>query len=570
MYESLYGMHRRPFLAAPSPGRYFAAASIENARLTLTRCIERAAGGGMIVGPAGTGKTLLLHVLAEQFKERFQPALLTGGHLTTRRALLQVILFELGLPYRKLEEGELRLALIEHLTRSEHGPAGMLLLVDEAHALPIRLLEEVRMITNLVRHGQTCVHLVLAGSAALEDRLTSPKLDSLNQRLACRCYLQPLDRVETREYARHQLAAAGGRPDEILTPEALESVYRATDGVPRLINQVCDQSLMLAYADGRRQVTGDVVEQAWSDLQQLPAPWVGGESNPPASAPNTEATVIEFGQLDDDSTEEPTDPIASMNERLPHPDSGPGAGLDVFSESTMDAPAAVAVDASIAESAIQVWPAETTSADATPAASEPTSNDAIDSWEFNRPETHDEVVFDRYAALDARRERALPGPAPAEEAEPQASIPPQPESSQYPDIRPPAAEEMLTLAEALLFREMAGLDAPRATHLVEPPDGAAELQGSTSQYDNDVALENVVPAEPALKLATVGADVNLVPAAEGRAGFADSSTDLIVVEDDPPRQMLTIAMSSETPVAAVSPRQGYRQLFARLRRGENA
>ena len=116
----------------------------------------------------------------------------------------------------------------------------MLLLVDEAHTLPLRLLEEVRLLTNVVRDGQSRVRLVLAGGMALEERLTSPKLESFHQRIAARCYLQPLGRDETIYYVQEQIRRCGATRTALFTGDAQASVHTATDGIPRLINQVCD------------------------------------------------------------------------------------------------------------------------------------------------------------------------------------------------------------------------------------------------------------------------------------------------------------------------------------------
>ena len=109
MYEAFFGMTERPFTAVPHAGCYYPAAAIEGSRQTLSRCIERAEGAALLVGPAGTGKTLLCQILADQFRDKYEIALLDSGRLCTRRALLQAVLFELGLPYRGMEEGELRL-----------------------------------------------------------------------------------------------------------------------------------------------------------------------------------------------------------------------------------------------------------------------------------------------------------------------------------------------------------------------------------------------------------------------------------------------------------------------------
>ena len=270
MYESFFRLTTRPFPAVPSADRYFPATSVEHARETITRCIERAEGPAVILGPAGTGKSTLCQVLAEQLCDRFQVAVLNSARLCTRRALLQNILFELQLPYRDREEGELRLALIDYLQPDTRRPHGLLLVVDKAHMLPLRLLEEIRMLTNLVRNGEPRVRLVLAANLAFDERLASPRLESLNQRVAARCYLQALNRDETGRYVRALLQTAGGDPDGIFTPEALHAIHRATNGIARLINQVCDHVLLLAAVGHRSPVDAPGVEEAWADLQQLP------------------------------------------------------------------------------------------------------------------------------------------------------------------------------------------------------------------------------------------------------------------------------------------------------------
>jgi general secretion pathway protein A len=229
MYEDYFGLCKRPFAAVPRVDQYYAAAAIEAARQTLARCIERAEGPGLVVGPSGTGKTLLCRILAEQFKDTFEAVLLSSGRLSTRRALLQAILFGMGRPYRGMDEGELRLAMVDHLTAGDDCPQGMLLLVDEAHTLPLRLLEEIRMITNLVSGGQARVRLVLAGGSVLEERFASPKLNCFNQRIAARCYLESFNREETEGYIHAQIKWAGGEGPEVIPSDACHAVYQASD-----------------------------------------------------------------------------------------------------------------------------------------------------------------------------------------------------------------------------------------------------------------------------------------------------------------------------------------------------
>lgn len=298
MYAGYFGFERRPFASVPLVEQYFPGTTIESARVSLTRCIERGEGAGMVVGPSGTGKTLLCQVLADGVRDSFPVAMLSCGRLSSRRALLQAILYGVGQPYRGMDEGELRLALVDFLTGSDQCPQGIALLVDEAHTLPLRLLEEIRMLTNVARGGEPAVRLVLAGGCVLEERFASPKLDSFSQRLVARCYLEAFNRLETEAYIQAQIEGAGGPSETLFSEAACQTVHQATDGVPRLINQVCDHALLLAYADGRREILPEQIEEAWADLQQLPTPFSGDE---PCGG---EGGVIEFGGLDDSGEED--------------------------------------------------------------------------------------------------------------------------------------------------------------------------------------------------------------------------------------------------------------------------
>lgn len=312
MYETYFGLCRRPFSSVAQIKEYFPAAAIEAARQNLIRCAQRGEGAGLAIGPSGTGKTLLCHLVAEHFQGQFRVAMLGRSSITTRRALLQAILYELGQPYRGMDEGELRLALVEHLTTSPQCPAGMLLVVDDAHAMPLRVLDEIRTLTNVAAEGQPRVRLVLAGNGPLEERLASPKLDSFSQRIVARCYLESLNRSETQQYIHAQLHSAGGSAEQVFSADACEAVHRATDGVPRLVNQLCDHAMILAFTGGRRPIDAACVEEAWGDLQQLPTPW-NGESK----TEKVGAALIEFGGLDDDDNAVPADASQQARSTVP-------------------------------------------------------------------------------------------------------------------------------------------------------------------------------------------------------------------------------------------------------------
>ncbi|MEA1951604.1 MAG: AAA family ATPase [Planctomycetota bacterium] len=313
MYEAYFNFTRRPFASIPQADQFFPADAIENARARLARCIERGEGVGMVVGPSGTGKTLLCQVLKEQFREKYDVVLLCSGRLSTRSALFQSILYGLGRPYRQMTEGELRIALTEYLVGEDADAEedarreALVLLVDEAHTLPLRLLEEIRMLTNLAQDGLPKVRLVLCGGSILEERFASPRLESFSQRLVARCYLESFNRAETQEYLcrRIDAVAAEGCVDgeSFFDVKTAQAIYQATDGVPRLVNQVCDHALLLAYSGGRKQLRPRDIEEAWADLQQLPTPWSDEDADGACGRDPEHAGgdgIVQFGGLDDE------------------------------------------------------------------------------------------------------------------------------------------------------------------------------------------------------------------------------------------------------------------------------
>ena len=298
MYEVLLQSADRPFRATPDTKFYYPSDSIEQARQTVVRAILRAEGPCLVLGGAGLGKTMLCQVIANDVYGRFDIVKLHASGLCSRRALLQSILFELQLPYRGLSEGELRMSIMDRLSPSpETAPSGILLLVDEAHTLSGKLLEELRLITNFARNGQPRARLVLIGNMRLEDTFAHPQMDSFNQRLAARCYLQPMTRDQTMDFVRHQLRTVQIEPGTIVTNDALRTLFAASEGVPRLVNQLMDHALVLGIAAGQCPISAAMIEEAWSDLQQLPAPWHSSNSTDKSISA---ASQIEFGELQDD------------------------------------------------------------------------------------------------------------------------------------------------------------------------------------------------------------------------------------------------------------------------------
>jgi hypothetical protein len=258
-------------------------------------------------------------------------AILSGARICTRRGLWQSILSDLDEAYRGLDEEELRIGLVDRIRGLAATGSGLVVLVDESHTLPRRLLEELRLLTGVVT-AYPAVHLVLAGTIRLEEMLGEPDLEGIAQRIAVRGYLEALDYEETCRYVRTQMYCAGLDWDTKFEPECDAVVFSLTEGVPRLINQLCDQAMRLAEQRNADQAGKHDLASAWEEIQCLPAPAslqseISGtsirsdtdeleQSGAPCSAEadyadeevveescfgnDAESAVIEFGTLEED------------------------------------------------------------------------------------------------------------------------------------------------------------------------------------------------------------------------------------------------------------------------------
>lgn len=310
MYDAILQSSARPFRATPDARFYFPHDSIESALQKVTRAIRRAEGPVMVLGAAGLGKSLLGELAANELRDEFDVVKLHSARLCSRKALLQNILFELQLPYRNLSEGELRLSILDRLEPNpQNAPGGVFIVVDEAHTLPTKLLEELRLITNFTRDGAPRARLLLIGGMQLEDALSEPYMESFNQRLAARCYLAPMTRAQTAQYVEHQIAAAGYDTKKFIDDDAIQAVCAASEGVPRLANQIMDHALVLANTVQQSPITVQLIEEAWADLQQLPAPWKSS-ADVQAEAVNE----VEFGALEEEDPEFSSFEIAASPE----------------------------------------------------------------------------------------------------------------------------------------------------------------------------------------------------------------------------------------------------------------
>ena len=271
MYKAFYNLTRNPFEITPDPAFLFPTRRHNEALAALYYGVRRQKGFVVMTGEVGTGKTLLVRCLLQLLG---QTNVLFAYVFNTKLSpleFLQYIAGDFGLPAAGKSKSEVLLQLGSFLIDRYRRKLTTVLVIDEAHHLSTEVLEEVRLLTNLETAQQKLLQIVLMGQPELEMILDSPELRQLKQRVALRCQLQPLDHDQTRAYVLSRLERAGAPPEPpIFTDDAFEKLYEFSRGIPRIINNLCENSMVNAFANERRPVTGDVITEVAADFRLIP------------------------------------------------------------------------------------------------------------------------------------------------------------------------------------------------------------------------------------------------------------------------------------------------------------
>lgn len=300
--------HVSPFPPFPSAERYVQMGSQDDALQRLVRSVEAWEAISLVIGPPGTGKSLICRMLKNHFAGKREVIVFGDAMLDNPTSLQRHLLSRLdrirGISHATASSSDdPQHAIIERIANSSKDFAGLLLLVDEAQDLSPETLETIRILTNtMTSEGRPRVSAVLAGAPKLDETLALPSMEALVQRVATRCYVHPLSSDEAVYYVREVLQRCGGWDDGEVEESAIRAIHRACSGVPRLINQLMTASIEYAQSRGKKQITGQTVDQAWAILQQLPSPIV---DEPELARPSCD---IEFGPLCDEPETESKQP----------------------------------------------------------------------------------------------------------------------------------------------------------------------------------------------------------------------------------------------------------------------
>ena len=266
MYESFFGLQERPFSITPDPRYLFLGKGHRDALAHLLFSIEQDGGFVMLSGEVGTGKTTLSRALLEQLPDDVDIALILNPRLTAAE-LVASICDELGVGYRPGTTSIKILvdALNRYLINAHAKGRRTMVVLDEAQNLSIEVLEQVRLLTNLETSTHKLLRMVLIGQSEMVELLSRRELRQLSQRITARNHLDGLNLAETHDYIRHRLGVAGAS-QPLFSQAAVRRIYKLTSGTPRLINVLCDRSLLGAYAHDQRLVTPKVVDRAAQEV----------------------------------------------------------------------------------------------------------------------------------------------------------------------------------------------------------------------------------------------------------------------------------------------------------------
>jgi general secretion pathway protein A len=267
MYKSFFGLKENPFNVNPDPRYLFLTKEIEEALTGLMYGIQTRKGFITLTGEVGTGKTTLVNRLLDWLHHRrARTAFLFNSRMNSTQ-LFDFILAEFEIQCESRSKSQQLLKLNQWLLDRYRAGETVVLILDEAQNLTYPVLEEVRLLTNLETSTDKLLQIVLSGQQELEDKLRLPQMRQLRQRIMLRCKTVPLSKEQTHEYIQERLRIGGAAGAPIFSPKAMDAVHLYSLGIPRVINLLCEHSLVNAFVEQQRPIQPKIVEDVAREFQ---------------------------------------------------------------------------------------------------------------------------------------------------------------------------------------------------------------------------------------------------------------------------------------------------------------
>jgi type II secretory pathway predicted ATPase ExeA len=292
MYQRFFNLRESPFNVNPDPRYLFMTRQIQEALAGLTYGIQNRKGFILLTGEVGTGKTTLVNRLLDWLRgQRVATAYIFNSQLQVNH-LFDFIMADFEIPYDSREKSQVLLRLNQWLLERYRSGETAVLIVDEAQNLSSELLEEIRLLTNLETSTEKLLQIVLAGQPELEERLKLPQLRQLRQRITLRCRTSALSLEETYGYIAERLRIAGANGEPIFSKEAIQTIHLYSRGIPRVVNLLCEHSMINAYVDTLRPVPAHLVEEVAREFQLDEVPPISGNGSSSAAQQSANAEAL--------------------------------------------------------------------------------------------------------------------------------------------------------------------------------------------------------------------------------------------------------------------------------------
>lgn len=267
MYNAFFGFSESPFSLSPDPAFFYRSEQHEEALANLVYGVQARKGFIVLSGEVGTGKTTMLECLRDYLESNFiEFAFLFNSRITPDQ-FFEMIAYDLDLPCARTSKTEVLFALNQLLVEQAQEGRTVVLIVDEAHNLDWDVLEEIRLLGNLEnRHGKL-LQIILAGQPELDRKLDAPNLRQLKQRIVLRCSLQPFTLRDAVEYMESRLETAGMQEQDVFSEALMAEIHLRSQGIPRLINAICDNLLLTAFAAESKVCTVEMLDEVCKDMR---------------------------------------------------------------------------------------------------------------------------------------------------------------------------------------------------------------------------------------------------------------------------------------------------------------
>jgi general secretion pathway protein A len=267
MYNAFFGFKENPFSLSPDPAFFYRSEQHEEALANLVYGVQARKGFIVLTGEVGTGKTTMLECLRDYLETQYIEFAFIFNSRITSDQFFEMIAYDLNLPCSRISKTEVLFALNQLLVEQAQDGRTVVLIVDEAHNLEWEVLEEIRLLGNLENRNGKLLQIVLAGQPEFDRKLDAPNLRQLKQRIVLRYSLEPFTLRDAVEYMQSRLERAGMPNQTVFPEELMAEIHLRTQGIPRVINAICDNLLLTAFALEQKICTVEMLDEVCRDMR---------------------------------------------------------------------------------------------------------------------------------------------------------------------------------------------------------------------------------------------------------------------------------------------------------------